>query len=171
MDKTKIYPKRFRNVAHSAFKQSGETRFKKLILPITWFLAFLIAGCQPLEKKVQEDTVESLWSSKSIKERELYYKQQYNDRLRYWENQKAIKASPQRTNQLSEDNDAEIASVIVTASCAGKIGLMPRSQMGSALKKMFKERGIDATVVYSNWDYYWGIAKEMDARNQTYCIK
>jgi len=48
---------------------------------------------------------------------------------------------------------------------------MPRSEIGSTLKKMLEDKGIDATEVYGNWDYYWGIAKEMDAVNKTYCLK
>jgi hypothetical protein len=43
--------------------------------------------------------------------------------------------------------------------------------MGSMMKKMFQDKGIDSTEVYGNWDYYWGIAKQIDAVNETYCLK
>lgn len=75
------------------------------------------------------------------------------------------------TAPVPQNRDTEIASIILSASCAGKMGLMPRSEIGSTLKKMLEDKGIDATEVYGNWDYYWGIAKEMDKVNQTYCIK
>ena len=71
----------------------------------------------------------------------------------------------------SQSNDTEIASVIVSASCAGKSGLILRSEMGSMMKSMFNDKGIDSTAVFDNWDYYWNIAKEMDAYNKTYCLK
>jgi hypothetical protein len=60
---------------------------------------------------------------------------------------------------------------MVSVSCAGNKGLIPRSQMGSMMKERFQDKGIDSTEVYGNWDYYWGIAKEMDAVNKTYCLK
>jgi len=77
-----------------------------------------------------------------------------------------VAPAPARANR-----DTEIASIMVSVSCAGNKGLIPRSQMGSMMKEMFQDKGINSTEVYGNWDYYWGIAKEMDAVNKTYCLK
>lgn len=75
------------------------------------------------------------------------------------------------TQSYSGNNDTKIASVILTISCAGNKGLIARNQMGSMMKKMFADEGINSTEVYENWDYYWGLAKEMDTVNKTYCLK
>lgn len=88
-----------------------------------------------------------------------------------WNKKQKQELESQPSASIPRNNDTEIASVIVSVSCAGSKGLIPRSQMGSMMKQIFKDKGIDSTEVYGNWDYYWGIAKEMDAHNQTYCIK
>jgi len=75
------------------------------------------------------------------------------------------------TPPTSGSTDTEIASIMLSVSCAGNKGMIPRNQMGSMMKEMFQSKGIDSTEVYGNWDYYWGIAKEMDKVNQTYCIQ
>lgn len=76
-----------------------------------------------------------------------------------------------QSSSASQSNDTKIASVILTISCAGNKGLIARNQMGSMMKKMFADEGINSTEVYENWDYYWGLAKEMDTVNKTYCLK
>jgi len=78
---------------------------------------------------------------------------------------------PQQTAPIQQNRDTEIASIMVSVSCAGNKGLIPRSQMGSQMKEIFQNKGIDSTKVYGNWDYYWGIAKQIDAVNETYCLK
>jgi len=60
---------------------------------------------------------------------------------------------------------------MVSGSCAGNKGLIPRIQMVSMMKEMFQDKEIDSTEVYGNWDYYWSNAKEMDVVNKTYCLK
>lgn len=82
------------------------------------------------------------------------------------EEKKPIQIAPAPLNR-----DTQIASIILTASCAGKTGLIPRSKMGSTIKKMLEDKNIDVTRVYEDWNYYSGIAKEMDAVNKTYCLK
>lgn len=88
-----------------------------------------------------------------------------------WDKQQEINNTPQQTAPTSQNKDTEVAAIMVSVSCAGNKGLIPRSQMGSMMKEMFQDKGIDSTEVYGNWDYYWGIAKEMDAVNKTYCLK
>ena len=83
--------------------------------------------------------------------------------------QQSVPTSP--TPPTSGSTDTEVASIMLSVSCAGSKGLIPRNQMGSMMKEMFQSKGIDSTEVYGNWDYYWGIAKEMDKVNQTYCIQ
>ena len=84
---------------------------------------------------------------------------------------KEVKSQEVAPAPAPANRDTEIASIMVSVSCAGNKGLIPRSQMGSMMKEMFQDKGIDSTEVYGNWDYYWGIAKEMDAVNKTYCLK
>ena len=88
-----------------------------------------------------------------------------------WNKQQEKINTPQQTAPTSQNKDTEVAAIMVSVSCAGNKGLIPRSQMGSMMKEMFQDKGIDSTEVYGNWDYYWGIAKEMDAVNKTYCLK
>ena len=78
---------------------------------------------------------------------------------------------PKQISPAPVNRDTQIASIILAASCAGKTGLMPRSEIGSTLKKMLEDKDIEVTRVYEDWNYYWGIAKEMDAVNKTYCLK
>lgn len=85
--------------------------------------------------------------------------------------EKVITQQPVPTAPVPQNRDTEIASIMLSVSCAGNKGMIPRNQMGSMMKEMFQSKGIDATEVYGNWDYYWGIAKEMDKVNQTYCIQ
>lgn len=103
--------------------------------------------------------VDDAWEARLRKERESWYKQQ--------DKTKAHK----QTASSTQDNHTEIASIIVSVSCAGNKGLIPRGQMGSMMKEMFQDKGINSTRVYDNWDYYWGLAKEMDSVNKTYCLK
>ena len=88
-----------------------------------------------------------------------------------WLRSSKNEVKPQQVAPAPANSDTEIASIMVSVSCAGNKGLIPRSQMGSMMKEMFQDKGIDSTEVYGNWDYYWGIAKEMDAVNKTYCLK
>jgi len=85
--------------------------------------------------------------------------------------EKAIMQQPVPSAPAPQNRDTEIASIMVSVSCGGSKGLIPRNQMGSMMKEIFKDKGIDSAEVYGNWDYYWGIAKEMDKANQTYCIQ
>jgi uncharacterized protein YlxW (UPF0749 family) len=122
-------------------------------------------------KKNDDATQDDIWSDKSIKEREEYHKNQQKDREEYWKKQQEKENIPQQTAPTPQNKDTEVAAIMVSVSCAGNKGLIPRSQMGSMMKEMFQDKGIDSTEVYGNWDYYWGIAKEMDAVNKTYCLK
>ncbi len=122
-------------------------------------------------KKNGDATQDDIWSDKSIKEREEYHKNQQKDREEYWKKQQEKENIPQQTTPTPQNKDTEVAAIMVSVSCAGNKGLIPRSQMGSMMKEMFQDKGIDSTEVYGNWDYYWGIAKEMDAVNKTYCLK
>lgn len=79
--------------------------------------------------------------------------------------------APKQTSSIFKNKDTKIASVILTISCAGSKGLIPRNQMGSMMKEMFADEGINFADVNKNWDYYWGLAKEMDTVNNTYCLK
>lgn len=103
--------------------------------------------------------VEDAWEARMRKDKEE------------WDKQQEKEIASQQGTQAPQNKDTEIASIMVSVSCAGNKGLIPRSQMGSMMKEMFKDKGIDSTEVYGNWDYYWGIAKEMDAVNKTYCLK
>lgn len=78
---------------------------------------------------------------------------------------------PKQVISAPVNKDTQIASIILTASCAGKTGLIPRNEMGSTIKKMLEDKNIDVTRVYEDWNYYSGIAKEMDTINKTYCFK
>ena len=110
--------------------------------------------------------VEDAWEARLKREQEERNKQQ--EELYKQQEKENI---PQQTVPTSQNKDTEIAAIMVSVSCAGNKGLIPRSQMGSMMKEMFQGKGIDSTEVYGNWDYYWGIAKEMDAVNKTYCLK
>jgi hypothetical protein len=123
-------------------------------------------------KKNNDDAAQGeIWSDKSIKEREEYYKSQQQNREEHWKKQQKNEIMPQNTAPTAQNQDTAVASIMVSVSCAGNKGLIPRSQMGSMMKEMLQGKGIDSAVVYGNWDYYWGIAKEMDAVNKSYCLK
>jgi hypothetical protein len=123
-------------------------------------------------KKNNDDAAQGeIWSDKSIKEREEYYKSQQKDREEYLKKQQKNEIMPQHAAPTAQNQDTAVASIMVSVSCAGNKGLIPRSQMGSMMKEMFQSKGIDSAEVYGNWDYYWGIAKEMDAVNKIYCLK
>ena len=109
---------------------------------------------------------EDAWEARLKREQEERYKQQEE-----LYKQQAKENIPQQTAPTSQNKDTEVAAIMVSVSCAGNKGLIPRSQMGSMMKEMFQDKGIDSTEIYGNWDYYWGIAKEMDAVNKTYCLK
>lgn len=142
-------------------------------LIIVFFLLLIFTGMSytSSSKKNEDATQDDIWSEKSIKEREEYHNNQRKDREAYWKKQQENQKTPEQVAPAPVNRDTEIASIMVTVSCAGNIGLIPRSQMGSRMKEMFQDKGIDSTEVYGNWDYYWGIAKEMDAVNKTYCLK
>ena len=122
-------------------------------------------------KKNGDATQGDMRSEKSIKEREEYYKSQQKEREADLKKQQENISMPQQVATPPQNRDTEIASIMVSVSCAGNKGLIPRSQMGSMMKEIFQDKGIDSTEVYGNWDYYWGIAKEMDAVNKTYCLR
>ena len=112
----------------------------------------------------------------SLKPKKLQTEQERNTEIQEganWLRNSKKEVKPQEVAPAPEpaNRDTEIASIMVSVSCAGNKGLIPRSQMGSMMKQMFQDKGIDSTEVYGNWDYYWGIAKEMDAVNKTYCLK
>jgi len=142
-----------------------------LILLVFASIVFVGISETSNNKKNDDATQDDIWSDKSIKEREEYHKNQRKDREEYWEKPQEKANAPQQTAPTSRNKDTEIASIMVSVSCAGNKGLIPRSQMGSMMKEMFQDKGIDSTEVFENWDYYWGIAKEMDAVNRTYCLK
>lgn len=128
------------------------------------FALVVIIGSNSTNKPTVDSTssppvAEDSWEARLKREQEEKNKQQEKNN------------SPQQTAPPSQNKDAEIAAIVVTVSCAGNKGLIPRSQMGTTMKEIFRDKGIDSTQVYGNWDYYWGIAKEMDAVNKTYCLK
>jgi hypothetical protein len=143
-----------------------------LALLIVYLVGLVRVADETVNKRNNSELAqEDIWGEKSIKEREAYYKSQQTEREEYWQKQKEKENIPQQTASTSQNKDTDIAAIMVSVSCAGNKGLIPRSQMGSMMKKMFQDKGIDPTGVYGNWDYYWGIAKEMDAVNKTYCLK
>jgi len=110
----------------------------------------------------------------ALKPKKVQTEQERNAEIQAGANWLRSAKKEEKPNQIAPtpvNRDTQIASIILAASCAGKTGLMPRSEIGSTLKKMLEDKGIDATRVYEDWDYYWGIAKEMDAVNKTYCLK
>jgi len=160
---------------------SGQSQKKSILAPavaisgliILVFALIIFGGISETSnnKKNDDATQDDMWSEKSIKEREEYHKNQQKDREEYWKKQQEKENAPEQVAPAPANRDTEIASIMVSVSCAGNKGLIPRSQMGSMMKEMFQDKGIDSTEVYGNWDYYWGIAKEMDAVTKTYCLK
>jgi len=107
-------------------------------------------------------------------------KQKAEKEAAYYKNREQIESQERKQAEVNmskqiapkpQVDETEIASIILSVSCAGNKGLVPRSQMGSTIKEMLQSKGIDPEIVYRNWDYYWGIAKEMDTINKTYCLK
>ena len=88
--------------------------------------------------------------------------------------------SPNKTikenNAPSSDFDKEVAKnvaigeVILTASCMGKQGAIPRDQMGNYIAAAVKEQGISKSQLFKKWDFYWGFAKRAEERNGTSCL-
>ena len=72
--------------------------------------------------------------------------------------------------QLEDYDRNQISSIILAVSCGAYTGAIPRSKMGTTIKKMINEKGYNPTKVYNNWDYYWKRAKEMDRVNGTNCL-
>lgn len=126
-------------------------------------IIIIIASNSANEKSVDTadsaPVIEDAWEARLRREQEEWDKQQEKEKI------------PKQVAPAPANKDTEIASIIVSVSCAGNKGLIPRSQMGSRMKEMFQNKGIESTEVYGNWDYYWGIAKEMDAVNKTYCLR
>ena len=157
------------------FKKTGGERFAReknslkesaviSILVISIFTIFAIIASNSANKIKTEGVenppvIEDAWEARLKRDQEEWSKQQERENI------------PQQVSPAPQNNDTKIASIIVAASCAGKTGLIPRSEVGSTLKKMLDDKGIDSTEVYGNFDYYWGIAKEIDAVNKTYCLK
>jgi hypothetical protein len=108
--------------------------------------------------------VEDAWEARLEREREEWNKKQEKELAEQNQNSSAGASS-------IGNSDTEIASVIVSVSCAGSKGLIPRSKMGSTMKQIFDDKGIDSSQVFDRWNYYWNIAKEMDSYNKTYCLK
>jgi hypothetical protein len=109
-----------------------------------------------------------------------YYKNKAEKEAAYYKNREQIESQERKQAEVNmskqiapkpQVDETEIASIMLSVSCAGNKGLVPRSQMGSTIKEMLQSKGIDPEIVYRNWDYYWGIAKEMDTINKTYCLK
>jgi hypothetical protein len=112
------------------------------------------------DPEIKSPVAEDAWKARLDREQEEWNKKQEKEL-----------AEQKQNIPLSKNKDTEIASVIVSVSCAGNKGLIPRNQMGSMMKDIFDDKGINSTEVFENWDYYWNIAKEMDAFNKTYCLK
>lgn len=102
---------------------------------------------------------EDAWEARLRRDKEEWIKKQEKENI------------SQQVLPATQNADAKIASIIVTVTCAGNKGLIPRSQMGPTMKRMFRDERINSTDVYENWDYYWGIAKEMDTVSKFHCIK
>jgi len=108
--------------------------------------------------------VEDAWEARLEREREEWNRKQEKELAEQNQNPSASASS-------TGNSDTEIASVIVSVSCAGSKGLIPRSKMGSTMKQIFDDKGIDSSQVFDKWNYYWNIAKEMDSYNKTNCLK
>jgi len=148
--------------------QQKNSRIDSVVLPLIGMAiisVFMILATTVGNESSKEDptesppVVEDAWEARLKRDQEEWDKQQEKNN------------TPEQTAPTAQNKDTEVAAIMVSVSCAGNKGLIPRSQMGSMMKEMFQDKGIDSTEVYGNWDYYWGIAKEMDAVNKTYCLK
>jgi len=130
-----------------------------LVLTIFAIIASNSANKKNVDSADSPPIVEDAWEARLRRDKEE------------WDKQQEKEINSQQVAPAPQNKDTEIASIMLSVSCAGNKGLIPRSQMGSMMKEMFQDKGIDSTEVYGNWDYYWGIAKEMDVVNKTYCLK
>jgi hypothetical protein len=140
----------------------------------TLFALFIILLSSSCSSTTEEPTLNKENNEKTLKTKKPQTEQERNAEIQAganWLRNSKTEEKPQQIAPIQKNRDTEIASIMVSVSCAGNKGLIPRSQMGSMMKEMFQDKGIDSTEVYGNWDYYWGIAKQMDAANQTYCLK
>ena len=151
--------------------QQKNSRVDTVILPLIGMAIisiFMIIATTAGNQSSKEDpidsppVVEDAWEARLQRDQEEWDKKQEAER---------VESIPQKNGTTSKNADTEVAAIMVSVSCAANKGLIPRSQMGSMMKEMFQDKGIDSTEIYGNWDYYWGIAKEMDAVNKTYCLK
>ena len=133
-----------------------------------------VAGSERIYKNMQPAAYQNeIKYQKKMKEKAEKEAEYYRNKEKI-ESQNRQQEEANRSKQISsapQNNETEIASIILSVSCAGDKGFIPRSQMGSTIKEMLQSKGIDSAIVYGNWDYYWGIAKEMDTVNKTYCLK
>jgi len=152
------------------------------------FIAALFSGATGSEmiyKTTQPEAYQNeINYQKKVKEKAekeaAYYKNKAEKEAAYYKNREQIESQERKQAEVNmskqiapkpQVDETEIASIMLSVSCAGNKGLVPRSQMGSTIKEMLQSKGIDPEIVYKNWDYYWGIAKEMDTINKTYCLK
>ena len=141
---------------------------------LTFSALFTILLSSSCSSSTTEEPVSSKESKKEVLEERPQTEQERNAEIQAganWLRNSKKEQEPQQTALLPQNRDTEIASIMVSVSCAGIKGLIPRSKMGSIMKEMFEGKGINSTEVYGNWDYYWGIAKQIDAVNKTYCLK
>lgn len=149
---------------------NGISQINKPLIAVLLVLAsvltfFITKGGITLQEEKIETTPnapaleEDAWEARLRRDKEEWDKQQEKENI------------SQRVLPATQNTDTKIASIIVTVSCAGSKGLIPRSQMGSTMKRMFQEEKVNSADVYENWDYYWGIAKEMDTVSKFHCMK
>ena len=68
------------------------------------------------------------------------------------------------------DRDTVAANILAVA-CGNQVGLVAYDAIGGQLKGLLESDGINPEEVYSNWDYYYSRAKEMDAIKGYGCIR
>jgi len=150
-------------------KKSGPNRISTIgaVAILVLFTSGIILSVLPINKTETEEAVsgtpkEDAWEARLRRDKEEWDKKQEAE---------IAASAARRQASIPLNKDTRIASIINAVSCAAKTGFMPRNQMGSTMKEMFEKDGINSTEVFENWDHYWGIAKEMDAFNKTYCLK
>lgn len=168
---------RWEHISKFSIEYAKQNPIVPIIILIFSFYALLIviAGVNNYKNNQttnsRETNKQTLNAPQSQTEREKEIKEGANWLKNVKQGNSDNQSNIRETQSYSGNSDTKIASIILSVSCAGREGLIPRSQMKFYLKQQFDNNGIDLTYVYKNWDFYWNIAKQMDSVNNTYCLK
>jgi hypothetical protein len=140
-------------------------------LLISVFLGFIFITSRTENRTKVDATdtkpvVEDAWEARLQRDREEWDKKQEAERV-----ERQSKTSNSVSSINSEDSErTKISAVILSVACAAKTGFIPRSQMGANIKKQLQMQGYNPSLVYANWDFYWGRVQEMDRKGNYNCV-